>query len=84
MFIWMQKIDFTTHLFKILQRKRKLVVLGNLGMPGQTHLEWYYQHEETFAVYLLVKNQLHPSCFTAKILQRYYKLVIMGTLGMSD
>ena len=33
-----KEINFITHFFlKILQRNSKLVVLGNLGMPGHTH-----------------------------------------------
>ena len=36
----MQKIDFTHVFFKILQRNSKLVILGNLDMPGHTHLKW--------------------------------------------
>ena len=33
----LQKINFITHCFlKILQRNSKLVILGNLGMPGHT------------------------------------------------
>ena len=50
----------------------KLVILGNLGMPGQTHLKWQYQSEETFDIILQHKYQLHPSCFLwniAKIFQ---------------
>ena len=37
MLVCMQKINFITHLFlKILQRNSKLVILGNLSMPGHT------------------------------------------------
>ena len=37
---WMQKIHFITHFFrKILKRNSKLVNLGNLEMPGYTHLK---------------------------------------------
>ena len=41
MFICMQKIHFLTHFFLITlwQRNSKLVILGNLGMPGYTHLK---------------------------------------------
>ena len=36
----MQKINFITHFFhKILQRNGKLVILGNVCMPGHTHLK---------------------------------------------
>ena len=34
-------INFITHSFrKILQKNSKLVILGNLGMPGHTRLKW--------------------------------------------
>ena len=47
-----KKINFITHFFlKILQRNNKLVILGNLGMPGHKHIKWY-QFEEIFNVYL--------------------------------
>ena len=76
MLICMQKITFITHSFcKILQRNSKLVILGNFGMPGHTHLKWEHQFEENFDIYLQAKNQLHSSCFpwyTAKILQTCY------------
>ena len=37
MLVYMQKINFITHFFlKILQRNSKLVILGNLGIPGYT------------------------------------------------
>ena len=37
MLVGIQKIDFITHFFlKILQRNSKLVILGNLDMPGHT------------------------------------------------
>ena len=37
MLVGMQKINFITHFFlKILQKNSKLVILGNLGMPGHT------------------------------------------------
>ena len=66
------KIDFITQFFlKILQRNSKVVILGNLGMPGPTQLKRSYQFEETFEVYLQAKNQLYLSHFSwdiAKIL----------------
>ena len=90
MFICTQKINFITHFFfKILQRNSKLVILGNKGMPGHTHLNWYYQSEETFGVYLQAKNQLHPWCFPwviPKILQicyfTYFGLAWLHTLNV--
>ena len=45
-----------------MQRNNKLI-LGNLGMPGHTHIKWKYQFEETFNVYLQAKNQFYISCF---------------------
>ena len=37
MLVGMQKINFITHFFlEILQTNSKLVILGNLGMPGDT------------------------------------------------
>ena len=76
MLICIQKINFITHFFlKILKRNNKLVILGNLGMHGNIHLNWQYQFEKTFNVYLQAKNQLRPSGFpwdVAKILQTSY------------
>ena len=71
----MQKINFTHFFLTILQRKSKFVILDNFGMLGHIHLKWQYTFEETFDVYLQVKNQLQPSCFPwdiSKILQTYY------------
>ena len=40
MFICMQKINLINHFFlKLMQRNSTLVILGNLGMPGHTHLK---------------------------------------------
>ena len=73
MLIRMQKINFITNFFhKILQRNSKLVTLGNLGMPGHTHLKWWYQFEETFDVYLQAKQL--TSSFTFSL--RYCKDII--------
>ena len=70
------KTNFITHFFlKILQRNSKLVLLGNLSMPGHTHLKLYNPFEETFDVYLQAKTQFHPSHFPwdiEKILQPCY------------
>ena len=63
-----------------MQRNSKLVILGDLGMSGDTLLKWYNQFEETFDFYLLAKNQLLLYVFL-EILQRYWKL-ILGTLSM--
>ena len=75
------KINFITHFFlKILQRNSKLVLLGNLGMPGHTHLKLYNPFEET-SVYLQAKTQFHPSHFPWDI-GKNYNLVISGTFDM--
>ena len=60
---------------------KQLVILGNMRMPGHTHLKWKYHFEETFNVYHNEKDQLHPLCFP-DILKRYCKPVVLGTLGM--
>ena len=40
MFISMQKINLTTHFFlKTLKRNPIIVILGDLGMPGHTHVK---------------------------------------------
>ena len=57
-----------TSFLRYCKKNSKLVILGNLGMPGHTHLIW----SEFFEVYQHAKNQLHPSRFSwniAKILQ---------------
>ena len=76
MLICMKKISSITHFFlDILQRKSKLVIKGDLGIPGHTHLKFYYQFEETFDVHLQAKNYLHYSRFLwgiAKISQICY------------
>ena len=46
-----------------------------LGDSGYTNTNWYYPPVEKFCVYLLAKNQLHPSSFwgdNAKILKTSY------------
>ena len=84
MFICMQKINFITHFFlAILQRNSRLVISGDLGMPGHTRLKWQYQIKETFDVYLQAKNQLHPHPLRFPWdIAKYWKLVVLGTLGM--
>ena len=60
MLVCMQKINFIILLFlKILQRNSKLVILGNLGMPGHAP-KMMDQFEEKFDVHLQAKNQFHP------------------------
>ena len=70
MLICMKKINFISHfIFKVLQRKRKIVILGNLGTPGYTHLKWWYQFEETFNVFLQTKKTTSFFLFSL----RYFK-----------
>ena len=60
MLVDMQKVNFITHYFlKILQRNSKLVILGNLGMPGHTP-KMLDQFEGMFDIHVQEKNQLHP------------------------
>ena len=72
----MQKINFITHfLLKIFPRNSKLVILGDLGMPGHKNIKWWYQFEETFDVCLHAKNKSYSSRFPwdiAKILENCY------------
>ena len=78
----MQKINFTIRFFlKILQRNSKLLIFGNLDMPGHTHLKWLLTKTKTFDNYQQTKNNFILHVFLA-ILQRYCKLVILGTLGI--
>ena len=83
MLICMQKINIISLFFyKILLKNSKLVILGNLGIPGRTHLKWQYHFEEISDVYQQAKNQLHSSCFPwdiANILQNCY----FGYFGQS-
>ena len=44
-----------------MAKKQHTCYLGNLGMPGHTHLKWYNQFEEIFGIYVQAKTQLHPS-----------------------
>ena len=69
----LQKINFV----KILQRNSKLFVLGNLGMPGHTHLTLtsnIYHFEETFDDYQQAKINFIFYIFL-EILQRYCNLL---------
>ena len=66
----------------ILLRNSKLVILSNLGMPGQKHMKWQYHFEGTFDVYLQAIINFIRHVFL-ETLQRYCKLVILDTLGMS-
>ena len=43
MFIRRQNIKFILHdSLEILERYSKLIVLGNLGMPGYANSKWYF------------------------------------------
>ena len=78
-----QKINSVIHFFlKILRRISKLFILGNLGMPGHTHLKWWYHFEEIFDNYQQEKTNLILYAFL-EILQRYCRFVVCGTLGIS-
>ena len=57
----------------LLQRSCKLV-LGTLGMPSYAHPKWYYQFIENVCVYLQVKNQLHPPCFSEDCLLAFWPI----------
>ena len=73
MLIWIQKISYITHFFlKMLQRNSKLVILDNLGMPGQTHPKWCIILKKPLTFISRQKNQLHPS-----------RKFVSDTLGMS-
>ena len=82
MFISMQKINLTTHFFlKTLKRNPIIVILGDLGMPGHTHVKRQYQFEVSFDGYLQDKNHLHPQRFSGDV-AKICKLLTLGTLGM--
>ena len=83
MLVCMQKINFITHFFlKILKRNGKLVILGNLSMPGHTP-------KMVVSVWGNIRHlsagKKSTSSFTFSLsyflLQRYCKLVL-GTLDM--
>ena len=75
------KINFITHFFlKILQRNRKLVILGNLDMPGHTHLNDSINLKKPLIFICWVKINFILYIFL-EILQRHCKLVL-DTLGM--
>ena len=65
-----------------MQINRALVILGNLNMPGQRHLEWLYHYKKTstFITRQKINFILHDFL---EILQKYCKLVVLSTLGMS-
>ena len=71
MLICMQTINFITHfLLNILQRNSKLVILGNLGMPGYVHLKDSINLQKTFAFNCKQKINFISDVFREK-LQRY-------------
>ena len=43
----------TSFLKILLERNSKLVILGNLSIPGHQQLKWLYQFKETIDVYYL-------------------------------
>ena len=67
MLICIQKINFVTYFFlKMLQRNNKLVILGNLGMPGNTHLKQQNQFKEIFGAYLQAKKSTSSFTFSLR------------------
>ena len=78
MLIFVQKINL---ILKILQRNSKVVILGNLGMLGHTHLNdnSCLKKPLKFICSQKIKFVLHVF---PEILQRYCKLIVLGTLGM--
>ena len=57
MLICMQKINFITLFFlKVLQRKRKLVILRHLGMPGDTYLKMIVSIWKNLSILSVGKN----------------------------
>ena len=83
MHTFFQKINFTTLFFlKILQRNSKLVILGNLGMSGHTHLKWYSITLMKTWTFICGQKTNFTTDFLYKILQRNSKLVILGSLCM--
>ena len=69
MLICFQKVNFITHFFlRILQQNSKLVTLGNLGIPGNTYLNWYC----SINLKKGKKSTSHFSKDIAKILQTCY------------
>ena len=76
-------VDFVNSFFgKILQRNNKHFILGNLGVPGHTHLKGQYHFEETFDNYQQEKISFIFYIFL-NTLERYCKLVFSGTLNMA-
>ena len=63
-----------------MQRKSRLVILGNLGMPGHTHLNDSINLKKSLMFICKQKINFILPVFL-DILQRYYKLVILGTFG---
>ena len=65
--------------FKILQRKSKLVILGNLGMPGHRHLKSINLREPSILICIQKINFI--LYVFLEITERYCKLTL-GSLGM--
>ena len=66
-----------------MQRNSKLVTLGNLGMPGHTHLKWQYQFEETFDVYLQAKQLTSSFIFSLGYCKDIVNLLFWGKKRLS-
>ena len=62
-------------------KKQQINILGNLAMPGSTHLKWQYHLGEIWCLPPGYLFNLILHVFV-EILLRYCKLVVLGTLGM--
>ena len=61
--LW-ETLMFTLFFLTILQRNRKFVILGNLVMPGHTHLKFYYSSKKPLmCIYRQKKLKLAPTFF---------------------
>ena len=68
------KINMIMHFFlKILQRNSKLVILGNLDVPGHTPESINLNCQ--FVIYFQAKNQPHPSSFPWNIAKILYTCI---------
>ena len=62
-------------------KKQQINILGNLAMPGSTHLKWQYHLGEIWCLSPGYLFNLILHVFV-EILLRYCKLVMLGTLGI--
>ena len=85
MLICMQKINCTTHYFlNMLLRNSKLVISGNMGMPGHTYLKMIVSVWRN--LWQLSAGKISTSSFMFSLTYCndivYYKPIVFGTLGM--